>query len=222
MHKKDTLTDKIIAGLINEEFQKKTLAVTSQYLDIHQPVFQNGEIKIERIDREDDNNNVVIAYLPVKDEHFYFAIYIDNEKEEVVGFGTESRNTVSLIATSENLKWREFSFLDKLHPSLVWNKGDLKNEKMGYNCSLIEYEPNPEPDEFEDKLRKLLALLTNEKENVKKIMSKADAYISVIMDFHAGNQLLGSAVLDKDCLQQATQLGLTIQFQFTAWGKPFN
>lgn len=50
--------------------------VTEQYLQIHSPLYINGKLKIERIDREGEDN-VVIAYLPVAGEVFFFTVFID-------------------------------------------------------------------------------------------------------------------------------------------------
>jgi hypothetical protein len=209
------MTDKEVTQLINNEFKVKSLGVTEQYLEIHQPVYDNGELKIERIDRE--KQDVIIAYLPVKDEYFFFAVYIDPIKKEIFNVGTESRNIVTLRATSEKFTSNELQSFLKLSPDKTWNKGDIKSRgKSVYNFSCVEYELNPEPDKFEDKLRKLLNQLQKDRESILALGMNADTYIQIIMDFHAGNQLLGSASIDLECIKIMNELNLQISFDFTA------
>jgi hypothetical protein len=96
------MDDEEVSELIVKEFFEKKLGVTEQYFKIHEPVYINGLPKIDRIDRE-FRDNLIIAYLPVKEEYFYFAVYIDTEKKEIFNIGTESRNLVCFRATSEDM-----------------------------------------------------------------------------------------------------------------------
>lgn len=215
------MTDEEVALLVKNEFAIKSLGVTEQYLEIHEPLYVDGELKIERIDRE-TRPNLIIAYLPVKDEYFHFAVYIDTEKREVFNVGTESRNMVYLRATSDTMDLAQLCKLCNLTPTKAWNKGDLKpNKKLAYKFSCVEFEPNPEPDEVEDKLKKLLLYLQNDKPGVHELVTKANAYVQVIMDFHAGNQILGSAGINLECIKLLADLNLEISFDITAWGEPF-
>src|SRR5690349_249082 len=133
------MTDVEISKLITEEFSEKTLGVTSQYLEIHEPIYENKQLKIERIDRE-KNDETIIAYLPVKDEYFFFAIYIDKKAGEILNISTESRNLVSLIFASENMLSDELKTLTKLTCQDFWNKGDKKpNRTTTYKFSGIEF-----------------------------------------------------------------------------------
>ncbi len=79
----------------------------------------------------------------------------------------------------------------------------------------------PEPDEFEDKLQKLLTLLQKDKEGILALKKHANTFINVIMDFHKGNQLLGSTSVNLECIKIMSELNLEINFDFTAWGNPF-
>jgi hypothetical protein len=215
------MTDLEISKLILKEFNEKTLGVTSQYLEIHEPIYENGQLKIERIDRE-KNDDRIIAYLPVKDEYFFFSVYLDKKKGEIFSIGTESRNLVSAIFASENLTSDDLKLLTKLHCQEFWNRGDKKpNSKTTYNFSGIEFYPNPEPDEFEDKLDKLLTFLEGDKDGIISLSSKCKGYIHVLMDFHRGNQLLGGMSIEVETLKRIGDLNLSIDFQFTAWGNGF-
>ncbi|WP_440133402.1 hypothetical protein [Chitinophaga sancti] len=68
------MTDEQAIKIIENEFKQKILTVTEQYLAIHSPIYTDNKIKIDRIDRE-SKDNLVIAYLPVLNESFYFTVY---------------------------------------------------------------------------------------------------------------------------------------------------
>ena len=60
----------------------------------HDVVLVDGQPKIDRIDNE-KGDGTVIAYLPIKDELFHLAIYLDSKLDfEIKGIGTESYNAV--------------------------------------------------------------------------------------------------------------------------------
>src|SRR5687768_17241287 len=103
------MTDSKISKLVLQEFETKTLGVTSQYLEIHEPIYENGILLIDRIDREKDG--IIIAYVPVKDEYFSFAVYIDTDTAQVISVSTEARNLVSLIISSETITSNELKQL---------------------------------------------------------------------------------------------------------------
>jgi len=168
------MTDEEIIEIIEIELQQQTLGVTQSYLEIHSPVYSNNKVQIARIDRE-KRNNYVIAYLPVAGEKFYFAVYINIQEKEITGFHTEGNNVVYFIATSEDLRADDLKLMTKLTPPESWNKGDPKKfGKANYKYSAIAIEPNPEPEEFEDKLKKLLTVLEQDREGVKNLVEKAD------------------------------------------------
>jgi len=215
------MTDEEVSELIVEEFFEKKLGVTEQYLKIHEPVYVNGLPKIDRIDRE-LRDNLVIAYLPVKEEYFYFAVYIDTEKREIFNVGTESRNLVCLRATSAVLNAIELQSFTKLKATKARNKGDFKpNKKSQYDFSFLEFNPNPGPDMVEDKLKKLIDFIETEKNGIIELISHSNAYIQVIMDFHRGNQLLGNLFINSEAIRKLNELNLEVSLGFAAWGNHF-
>lgn len=215
------MTDLEILKLILNEFNKKTLGVTSQYLEIHEPIYANEQLKIDRIDRE-KLDDTIIAYLPIKNEYFFFAVYIDSKRHKIITIDTESRNLVSLIFTSENKTSDELKILTKLNCQEFWNKGDKKpNKKATYKFSGIEFHPNPEPDEFEEKLDKLLTFIEHDNEGIRLLSTQSEGCIHLLMDFHRGNQLLGGMSIESKTLRRISRLNLSIDFQITAWGNSF-
>lgn len=189
------MTEEQIKDLILKEIQEKSLGVTEQYLDIHEPVLEGLFLKIVRIDR---NSECTVAYVPVKGEHFLFEFFINEKDNEVYSMGTLARNMTSLIATSESLSAEELSLLTKLKVTKHWNKGDsrFKNKIAKPKFSGIVIEPDQEPGEFEEKLKNLLDYIRQDKDGIRTLLDKADAYIDVVVDFHRGNQHIGTQYID--------------------------
>jgi hypothetical protein len=206
------MTDEQVIELIESEFREKTLGVTEHYLEIHSPIYTENNLQVDRIDREREDE-IIVAYLPVLDQKFYFAVYINIDCKEITGLGTEAHHSVYFRAASEALSADDLKEMTILSPTSFWNKGDLrKNRKSTYPFSNIEILPNPEPDEFEDKLKKLLDLLELDKEGIKRLASKANCYIQVAMDIHNANGMIGGPVLDKVDVKRISDLGLWIDF----------
>lgn len=215
------ISDSTIQALITEEFKLKDLGVANQYLEIMEVYYNDDEPRIERIDRE-GTDGIIIAYLPIVDEQFYLAVYIDEVQEEIFNIGTESRNKVVFRATSETCSMNELVSFTNLPVLTKWNKGELKpNKKVGNKFSCIEIEPNPEPDSVEEKLTKLLELLAQDKAGIAELAANANGYIQIYMDFHNGNQLLGGLSLSKAHVQRMAELNLGFDVDIAAWGKPF-
>lgn len=215
------MTDEQIIAMIEDEFRQKTLAVTEQYLEIHSPVYVDNKIKVDRIDRE-SKDEYFVAYLPVQDERFYFAVYINTKTSEVTGVTTEAFHRVYFRATSESLMADELKAMTHLIPTTTWNKGDRRKYGNSFHTfSHFEILPNPEPDEFEDKLKKLLDLLEQDKEGIKRLVEKAHGYIQVAMDIHNANGMIGGHNLDTSDIRRMNELGLSINFDLYVGGNHF-
>ncbi|QIL38882.1 DUF4279 domain-containing protein [Pedobacter sp. HDW13] len=215
------MTDEQVTILIEEEFKEKTFAVTEQYLEIHQPIYLDNKLKIERIDR-DRSDNIIVAYLPILNERFYFAVYLNGKSGEIINIETEPYHCVYFFVTSEKLTAAELKSMTTLAISTSWNKGDLKpNGRSTYQVSALKIMPNTEPDEFEDKLDNLLTCLEKDKAGITELVSKAKGYIQVAMDIHNGNGLIGGPHLDKKSIARMSDLGLSIDFDLYVGGKSF-
>lgn len=214
------MTDEQAITLIEKEFQEKTFGVTGQYLEIHQPIFLNNKLQIDRIDRE--HNSLIIAYLPVQDERFYFAVYIDLNLGEIINIGTEAGNWVYFFATSENLTENELKSFTTLSVYDSWNKGDLKkNGRSARRFSALKIMLNTEPDEFEDKLSKLLNYLETDEKGVRELVEKAEGYIQVAMEIHNGNGMIGGPSINRESIARMNRLGLSIDFDLYVRGNSF-
>lgn len=212
------MTDQEAIELIEKEFREKSLGLTKQYLEIHSPIYVEGKLIVERIDR-DCKEEIIIAYLPVLDERFYFAVYLDTKTKKVAGLGTEAYHRVYFRATSESLSIEDLKAMTHLAPTKCWNKGDLrKNGKSTHTFSSFEILPNPEPDEFEDKLKKLLDFLEQDKEGIRRLVDNASGYIQVAMDIHNANGMIGGPNIDQDDIRRMSDLKLSINFDLYVGG----
>ncbi|SOD14745.1 DUF4279 domain-containing protein [Pedobacter xixiisoli] len=213
------MTDQQVIELIEKELKEKTLRTTEQYLAIHNPVYTRDKLKVDRIDREGENE-LIIAYLPVIDERFYFAIYIDTQNNEIINVGTESDNRVYFRADSDRFGFEELSKMTILKSTGGRNKGDTRGTGF-WKESTIFFEPNKEPDEFADKLKKLLDFLEIDIEGIKRLIREADGYIQVAMEIHNGNTMLGGPHIDSDALKRMSDLELEINFDLYVGGRSF-
>lgn len=215
------MSDEEIIALVDQEFREMSLGVTAQYLEIHSPVSLNQKVSVERIDRE-RNDWVIVAYVPVVKEHFYFAVCIDSQADEVFHVYCEPYNRVYFYATSESLSETELKSMSKLAATDSCNKGDLKrNGKVKHEYSSISFLPNPEPDSFEDKLGKLLDYLEQDKDGVIRLANEANGYIQVAMNMHNANGMIGGPFINKKTIKRMSKLGLGIDFDLYVEGNLF-
>jgi Domain of unknown function (DUF4279) len=214
------MSDRLIIEKAIEEVEIKNFAVTEQFLEIHKLIYDNNKPKIARIDIEKDDEAIVYFY--VKDEKFFLAVYLDIKPNIKVRWtNTEPYHSVYFWASSESLSLIELSGLTRLTIKGGKNKGDKKNpnnEKVKWKESSIIIEPNPEADEFKDKLTKLLDYLETDSEGIKKLVDKANGYIQVYSSFHNGNTLIGGHHLEKEHIKKLSKLNLEIDFDISADG----
>jgi len=215
------MKDEQVIDIIEKEFKSKTLGLTEQYLKIHSPIYIDQKLKVDRIDRE-TGNELITAYLPVLDEKFYIAVIIDTKTSKVIGFYSEAYQRVYFRAISKQLSEDQLRSMTKLKPTESWNMGDpRKDSKSNYNFSSFIILPNPEPDEFGDKLKKLLDLLEQDKDGIKRLVDKANGYIQVAMTIHNANGMIGGPTINKECIQKMNDLRLEINFDLYVEGKMF-
>ena len=212
------MTNEQIFQIVNSELKAKTLGTTEQYLQIHDVVYENNKPIIKRIDRE-GANNLIVAYLPIIGEEFYFAVYIDPERQIITGFDVEADYRVYFKATSETMNSQELSSLTTLEPTKSWSKGEFRNiGNSKHSFSAIMFLPNPEPDEFEDKLDKLLTYLEQDSDGIKVLVEKAFGYIQVAAVFHNGNGMIGGPTINQQSMKRLSNLNLSVNFDLYVEG----
>lgn len=211
-------SDTLIIEKATEELETKSCGVTEQFLKIHQVVYENGKPKVERVDRESEDGTAIV-YFHVKDEKFYLAIYVDTEPEvSVRHVNTEAYHSVYFKAVSEAYSFGELSKMTKLKSTGGRNKGDKRGGNIVWKRSSLFFEPNAEADEFEDKIKKLLDFLEQDKDGISTLVDNANGHIQVASSFHNGNTMLGGHHLDKDIIKRMANLNLAIDFDLYADG----
>lgn len=213
----NSMTDTLIIQKATEELSAKTFGVTEQFLKIHEVVYENDKPKIARVDT-DKEDGTAIVYFPVKDEKFYLAVYLDTIPQiSVRHVGTEYSNSVYLGVSSKTFSLEELTAMTKLKATHGHSKGDKRGGTY-WKFSKVCFEPNPEPDEFEDKLKKLLDFLETDKEGIKQLVEKADAWIEIAQEFHIGNTMLGGSFIDTESIKRIANLNLSIDFDLSVGG----
>ncbi len=221
----NSMNNTLIIKKAVEEIETKNFGVTEQFLEVHKIVYQDNAPIISRIDTE-KNNGMAIVYFPVVDEKFHLAVGVETKPEVAVSYvQTESYNSVCFRASSDNLSLEELAKKTKLEFSKGRSKGEPKNPKDGTGVlwpnSTIIFEPNPEPDEFEDKLTKLLDYLDHDKKGIKELINNANGYIQIAIEFHNGNTMLGGPHISKKLLKRMATFNLEIDFDLYVSGNFF-
>ena len=125
-------------------------------------------------------------------------------------------------AISENMDFDQLSALTLLQNTGGWSKGEKRGAGAAFRRnSCIRFEPNPEPDDFEDKLKKLLDFLEQDMAGIQSLIQKASGYIQVAMEFHNGNTMLGGPHISLDLIKRMSLLDLGIDFDLYVGGISF-
>ena len=216
------MEDFLIIEKAIEEIEQRRLGTTKQLLEVHEVVYEEDKPKVLRVDKESQDGSVVV-YFPVKGQKFYVSIHLHTEPAVTVqAVGAEPYHLVCFSVTSETLTFEQLSSLTTLTPLTGWSKGDLRKfANSFYTASTLHFEPNPEPDEFEDKLKKLLDALEQDKQGVQALASQGDILVQVASIFHNGNTMLGGHYLTKEIIKRLAALELSIDFDLYAKGKFF-
>ncbi len=213
------MTDQLIIAAAIDEIENKRFGTTEQFLKIHELDLEFGKPKVLRVDRH-RKDGTAIVYFGVHKQKFYFAVYVDTEPTiSVRGIHTENYNSVYFRATSETLDFDQLSSMTTLMPTRGWNKGDLRKTGLSrHSFSAIHFEPNLEPDEFEDKLERLLTFLEQDENGIRELVDKTQACINVQSIFHNGNTMLGGLHIGRSLIRRMSALNLEIDLDLYAEG----
>jgi len=203
------------------EIQHKSWGVTEQYMEIHDVVRVDGIPKVARVNMNGENNAAVV-YFPVEGVKFYLTIHIEKGNDfPVVGVDFENDNVVYFRASSDLLNVGQLNLMTSLKPTESWNIGDLKfRSGVLHSDSCIIFEPNPEPDSFENKLYKLLDYLEKDRAGIIALANKATGYIAVDSEIYINNGNIHGPYINPKSLKRMADLKLSIQFYQWVSGNP--
>jgi hypothetical protein len=198
---------------VEREINQKNLSATANHLANHKPIYKKDKLQISRVDNEKEGN-IAVAYLPVEGQEFYFALSIDTDAGKIISFDTEANHKVIFRATSVFLSSKELEEFISLKPTNSWSKGQKNpNANFDYFFSALTIEGSDLPDEPEDKLEKLMALLEKDKAGICNLASNSNAFIQVVSHHYISNGQLNSISLSKEIIKRISDLGLEINFE---------
>lgn len=193
-----------------EELLNKRFDFTKQFLLVHQIVIENELPIISRIAIETDNNHAAV-YFSVKDEKFFFVIYLQIQPNIQVKFvNVENAHRVYFTATSRTKTYQEMLSLLNLDPLEGYSIGNRKNFiGKSHDHSRIIFEPiKNQAYDLNHKLYILLEALNLDKQNVINLAQLSNAYISI----HRYQYVSGHAGINfpQNIIQQLSDLKLSI------------
>jgi hypothetical protein len=214
----------LIIEMALTELENKTVSFTAQFLEVHQLAYENGRPVVVKV-MESDKKGVSIVYFKVLDQKFYFVMYLKTENSfSILSTETHPYISISFKAHSTTLSLNELAGFSKLKYGFGKNKGDKKRpgSSVEWKESRVIYEPFLEPDLFERKLAFFLSYLETDKEGIEKLVSNANGYIAVSIEYYIGNTMLGGPTIKSYLLKRIASLSLDIDFDLYVSGEPFN
>ncbi len=202
-----------IKETIEKEIKDRHLSATAKYLKMYNPVYQKSKLQFASIDKPKDGN-VVVAYLPVEGQQFYFAVSVDIDAGRVISFSTESHYIIFLRATSILHKSETLRSFTTLTPTQYWDKGDKNpNANFDYFYSAITFEDKSNVGSLEEKLDVFLSMVEQDKEGIKKLSNASNLYIQVIARHCIADGNLSSFTWSKEMLKRLYELNLEVNIE---------
>lgn len=217
------MNEMIIKEAAIKEVLDPTFELTKQFLHVHELVYKDGMPFIEDVFMNEVENKAAV-YFPVKDESFYFVVYICTEDGfEPLWMEMSPGNIVELVVVSENhsLDW----MLEKINfkPQRQWKKGERKRfthsvvyDHSGFVFSL----ETRKTGELEEKLKQLITFLIQRKESIVTLSDIATVEISIT--YYGYKDQMWGIHLEKDIIKKMSELNITLDVDLYASGKDLN
>ncbi len=208
-----------IKEAVEKEIIDRSLSATAHYLKLHQPLYNKGKLQFAAIDKAKDGN-IVVAYLPVAEQQFYFAVSVDTDAERVISFATEANYIIFLRATSILLSADKLKAYTTLTPSKSWNKGDKNpDSNFDYFFSAITFEDKSGAGTLEDKLDIFLSEVEQDTEGVKRLGEASNVYLQIIAQHCNTDGNISGFTWSRDLLLRLTVLNLEVNIEQYVAGK---
>jgi Domain of unknown function (DUF4279) len=208
-----------IKEAVEKEINDRQLSATAQYLKALAPVYAKGKLQFANIDKAKDGN-IVVAYLPVNDHSFYFAVSVDTEARRVISFATEAAYTIFLRATSILINADAMQAMTTIQPTVTWNKGDKNpDSNFDYFFSAITIDSKSGGGTLEEKLDAFLTTLEQDKTGILALTNAANVYIQVIAHHYIADGNLCSQSWSRDLIKRLYELNLEVNVETFVEGK---
>lgn len=204
-----------------EEINNPMFELTKQYLKVNELIYKNNEPEIEEI-VIDEKEECAEVYFPIKNEKFYFKIYIDLKPSIKVRFMDMSPgNIVSLLIISEKISMHKIIEAINNNVFEKWNKGDVvanRKKKTYEENSGVIYRPIiKRTGNVEDKIELILNNLSASKNSIKEIEEYCTMEIQVAY-FGYRDEMWGIN-LNSKLIKKISDFGFSIDVDLYAGGK---
>ncbi|TGD82916.1 DUF4279 domain-containing protein [Hymenobacter wooponensis] len=213
------MTVQQIKQLLAQELANPTFGLTQRFLVVHRILYEEDLPVILRI--VETAVGFVTAYLAVEKHRFYLATGIDTTAAKIIWVNTEDFHDIWLRATSEELTSAQMLMLTSLTPIRQYTKGDIRRKSINHSHSAIYFQPDQQPDTFENHLCNLLDLLEQDVEGIQALAVQTECVIRVASYFHNGNGMLGGHFIDAPTLKRISNLAVSIDFDLYAEGNSY-
>ncbi len=211
-----------IKDIAISEVKYPTWSLTKQFLYVNKVVCNDGVPVIADITfSEEDVANV---WFPIVGESYYFVTYVDCKPSPELRFvGISAGNRVCLVVVSDDSSSDELTgTLQGVEFSSTWRKGEIKRETKRGNIlwenSGFEIEPYPKTSgEVEDKVRAIINLLKDQKQQMTELTKKADHVELSIAYFGYKDQMWGIH-LEPEVVRELGELGVSMDIDLYASG----
>ncbi|MDR0322617.1 MAG: DUF4279 domain-containing protein [Treponema sp.] len=221
--------------IADNEINNPQWGLSKQFIEVNEFEKTNNEYVYERysigdqtltmINRNDSSKNIeynyyeIVFYYKIKDEHYFFGIGVDINKNDVARVFMRNATYCYLEAQSSEMTLEEMAKLTNLKYSEGGTKGEKTNRGRGYyGCSWITYKfLNETSYELEECLNILLDELEKDKEGVKKLVEKTDACINICKyQYVSANAGID---IDKRTIQRLNELNLELMIDMYCTGE---
>jgi hypothetical protein len=167
----------------------------------------------------EDNFKEIIFFYEIEDQHYFFGIGVNMDKNEISFVYRRNSTYCYLSARSLDMTLEEMVELTKLKYSAGATKGEKTNRGRGYyDCSWIEIKYlNERSYEIEESLSILLDELEKDKEGIKKLAESTDACINICkyqyVSANAGIEI------DRKTIKRLNELNLKLFIDIYCEGK---
>ncbi|NGZ74563.1 DUF4279 domain-containing protein [Saccharibacillus alkalitolerans] len=200
------------------EASEQSLAVSRQLLGHQELERENGVPVIAGI-LEEPGERVAAVYFPVKEERYFFVVYVDTEPEVSLRFaGMDSGSRVYCRIVSETLDLPELLRLIPLEPNKTWQKGTRVSERSEALRSFSGMAIEPDRRLYIEAERKLERLLEVLETRASAFPLSGDSTAHVQIAYYGYKEQMGGVHLSTALMSRLAALGLELDLDLYAGG----
>jgi len=212
---KDEIKKIAIAEILQPKFE-----LTKQYLNVNKLIFEKDVPVIEAV-IVDEGKNEARVYFPVKDEDYYFLVYIDIRpliKVRTMYMTAGNWVSLSVISENENVSLKKLLETSGIEPTRKWERGEKRTYGRGTYCfsGFIVRPDETTAGEVEEKIEKLVNLLHPHQEDILKLLKIADVSLEIV--YCGYKDTMWGLNFKSELIQKIAELGISIDIDLYASG----